>query len=220
MKILSENEVFIFIEKAPGEPVFPWHKAGNTLSVLEQLLSIKKDQIQDWPEGYEGGIGHRLDNSTSGLIIACKNPKVLQGFRRDLGKKRFTKIYELISKKDVPWSSNIITIPIAHDLNKKSKMVVMRGKSTPHRGAWFETSTEFSRITKNRWEVKITTGVMHQIRVHAAFVGLPIMGDKLYGGGIISNSPPNVTFLLHHKQIVSNDWSSPVIEAPNWWNQY
>jgi 23S rRNA-/tRNA-specific pseudouridylate synthase len=57
------------------------------------------------------------------------------------------------------------------------------------------------------WEAVITTGVMHQIRVHAAWVGIPLRGDKRYGGGTSANE--QVPFLLHHLGL-----SGPGLEPP------
>ena len=57
------------------------------------------------------------------------------------------------------------------------------------------------------WQAEIHTGVMHQVRVHAAFVGLPLTGDRLYAGG------PG-TLRLHHARIVGDGWRSPWVEPP------
>lgn len=75
-------------------------------------------------------------------------------------------------------------------------MVHERGRTTPHRGRWYPAHTELSRHRGATWKALITTGVMHQIRAHAASVGLALDGDRLYGG-----RDTGTPFALHHCRI-------------------
>ena len=77
-------------------------------------------------------------------------------------------------------------------------MVVRRGRNTPHRGRWYPADTRFRQLDGPLWQATITTGVMHQIRAHAAAVGLPLTGDRIYGGDPWSEAPPGLSFALHH----------------------
>ncbi len=71
-------------------------------------------------------------------------------------------------------------------------MVIERGRATPHRGRWYDADTRLRHLGGPLWEAVIVTGVMHQIRLHAASVGLALSGDRLYGGR--GDEP----FRLHH----------------------
>jgi 23S rRNA-/tRNA-specific pseudouridylate synthase len=98
-------------------------------------------------------------------------------------------------------------------------MVCQRGKSTPHRGKWYPADTRFTRLDTNLWEAVIVTGVMHQIRAHAAFVGIALLGDRRYGGAPLPAgfAPPGVTFALHHHEMEGLVTPAPRLATPDWW---
>ena len=102
-------------------------------------------------------------------------------------------------------------------------MIVERGKATPHRGRWLHADTELRRLGRlpeglGAWEAVIRTGVTHQVRAHAAFVGLALAGDRLYGGG---PSPafctPAAPFALHHVGVAGPDLQPPPCPLPAAW---
>ena len=67
------------------------------------------------------------------------------------------------------------------------------------------------------WDVTITTGVMHQIRVHAAFVGIPLLGDSRYGGGPPPQNAPSGGFFLHHRGLTDDSgWGTTPVDVPSW----
>ena len=134
-----------------------------------------------WPEGFAGGIAHRLDVHTSGAILVADGLEELLAIRAHFRAGAFVKTYRLASSRDAHWSSNACSRPIAHDRRKKNRMIVQRGANTPHRGRWYDASTTFERLQPQLFEARMTTGVMHQIRVHAAFLGIPLLGDVVYG---------------------------------------
>lgn len=172
----------------------------------------------DWPPEFAGGIAHRLDISTSGALWVADSLQELDNMRTLFRTKNLDKRYLLLTSKSVPWDTNQIDRPIGHDRNRKRKMVVQRGSSTPVRGRWFRASTTFQRISGSLFEARITTGVTHQIRVHAAFVGIPILGDRLYGGGHTpENAPQGVQFFLHHVGLTGPPgFQTDPIDPPVW----
>ena len=119
------------------------------------------------------------------------------------------------------WNEHLIEHALAHDRRKRSKMVWQRGGSTPHRGRWYSASTTLSRLSDRAgglglWQATMSSGVMHQIRVHAASAGLPLLGDRLYGG---SEDPRGAgRFYLHHSGV--EGWPSPKLPSldvpPKW----
>ena len=66
------------------------------------------------------------------------------------------------------------------------------------------------------WQASMYTGVMHQIRLHAAIAGLALVGDSLYGGGETPSYFPS-DFALHHCGIESRRWNVPLTQIPKWW---
>jgi len=188
------------------------------------MRTILPAQAEEFPKGFEGGIAHRLDVSTSGLIVVAQDPNSLHALRQSFSRGLLIKKYLFVSNREVPWSEHHVTTPIAHHKTQKRAMTVKRGKNTPHRGKWYPADTRFRRIKGPLWEAIITTGVTHQIRVHAASVGISLRGDRLYGGGQLNHAdaPPNIQFQLHHTEIqgpVENlpSLACPPLLPPDWW---
>jgi 23S rRNA-/tRNA-specific pseudouridylate synthase len=96
-------------------------------------------------------------------------------------------------------------------------MVVQRGADTPHRGSWYEARTVFERISGRQWRAVMRTGVMHQIRVHAAFLGIPLAGDRKYGGGPSPSRQPGIDFWLHHEGLDDGaGLRTDPVDLPEW----
>ena len=172
------------VRKSAGISVFPRRDDPTADCVLHQLLADAPWRGEvPWPEGFDGGIAHRLDISTSGALLVADTVEELVTFRRWFADKRFRKVYRLLGAKAVSWDTNRCDRAIAHDKRRKRRMVVQRGANTPHRGRWYPAKTDFRRLEGGLFEATMQTGVMHQIRAHAAFVGIALAGDGLYGGG-------------------------------------
>jgi 23S rRNA-/tRNA-specific pseudouridylate synthase len=172
------------LNKPAGLPVFPPHADPSGDCLLARLLAADPARRAiAWPAGFEGGIAHRLDTGTSGAVLAADNPEELARLRDQFRGHQFTKTYLLLAAKDVPWQRNVCAAALAHHPRKHDRMVARRGAHTPHRGKWYDAETSFRRVAGNLWQARITTGVTHQIRVHAAFLGIPIQGDPIYGQG-------------------------------------
>lgn len=214
--IIHKRESTLLLNKPPGIPVFP-KKGTKEDSVLDRLYQEEQYRMSVyWPEGFAGGIVHRLDTPTSGgLLVACDAEHVAE-VRELFAQKVLRKRYLFLSAKEPRWSEHSCDASLAHDKRKKGSMIPKRGKNTPHRGKWYHAHTRFRHLQRQAgvslWEAEMYSGVMHQIRVHAAFLGIALLGDKRYGGG----QPPesfHSRFALHHQQI--HDW--PKIPPPAWW---
>ncbi|MFT4623022.1 MAG: 23S rRNA pseudouridine1911/1915/1917 synthase [Myxococcota bacterium] len=196
--------------KPAGVPVFPPHADPQGACVLATLLADEPWRSDvEWPEGFAGGIAHRLDVKTSGALLVADDAEETLDIREAFATRRFLKTYRFIAARDVQWSTHKCELPIAHDRRRRSRMIVQRGKATPHRGQWHDAETRFKRLGPRLWEATIRTGVMHQIRVHAAFVGLPLVGDSQYGGG------PG-TFSLHHMGMFGAGRRTEPVPLPHW----
>lgn len=198
--------------------MFPPHGEPDGDSVLARLLHAQPERASvAWPEGFEGGIAHRLDNSTSGALWVADDVDELGRLRDAFQGGRLTKTYLMRTARIVGWSENTCDRAIAHDAQKRRRMIVQRGESTPHRGAWYPAHTRFVRRHDDVWQVQITTGVMHQIRVHAAFLGIPLLGDSLYGGGATpGDAPDGLTFYLHHVGLSGAGLQTSPVPDPDW----
>ncbi|MEM6930120.1 MAG: RNA pseudouridine synthase [Myxococcota bacterium] len=203
--------------KPAGLPVFPPHADPAGDCVLARLQAEEPWRVEvAWPDGFAGGIAHRLDVSTSGAVAIADNPEALTTLREHFTAHRLRKRYWLWAARPPRWSRHTCDRRLAHDRRHKKRMVVQRSANTPHRGRWHPAHTAFRHLGGQLVEAVITTGVMHQIRLHAAFVGIPIRGDRLYGGGATpDDAPPGLTFYLHHVGFDGAATSQPVPE-PTW----
>ncbi len=204
--------------KPAGLPVL-WPHADPTGDCL--LARILRDEPHrremPWPTGFEGGVCHRLDVSTSGAVLVADDPDELARIREQFAARALRKAYRFLASREVPWDENTCDRPLAHDRRHRGRMVAQRGPSTPHRGRWLAASTTFRRIRGALWEARMATGVMHQIRVHAAFVGLPLLGDRRYGGGATpDDAPPGIEFVLHHVGLEGAGLRTDPVPMPRW----
>ncbi len=200
------------LDKPAGLPVFAPHDDPDGDCLLQSLLAAEpwRGDIA-WPAGFEGGIAHRLDNDTSGAVLVADDLDDLAQLRDWFAAHKLIKRYRLLAARDVAWSHNVCDKPIAHDKRKRSRMIVQRGSNTPHRGKWYDATTTFTRIDGRLFEAIIRTGVTHQIRVHAAFVGMPILGDRIYGGG------RDTRLHLHHVGVEGpGGFRTDAVAAPAW----
>lgn len=223
------------LSKPAGLPVFPPHSDPEGDCLLARLLRAEPAQADHaWPSGFGGGLAHRLDVATSGQVIAATSPAQLQALRARFAAGVLHKHYLLLSWRDVPWQEHTLQQPIAHDRRRRTRMVVQRGRDTPHRGRWYPAWTRLRRAGRvvgedqplSAWTAEIHTGVTHQIRVHAAFAGLALAGDHLYGGGVPTSwaraqadalGLPRPPFHLHHHGLVGPGLDPPRAPLPLWW---
>lgn len=220
MDIQDEGEGWFTLMKPAGLSVFPLHHQPDSDCVLRRLLDLKPTQNQQWPSGYSGGICHRLDIPTSGQLLVAKSPIYLTQIRQIFTLKKWKKNYVFLSAHRSEWESMIVGSSIGHHPKSKKKMVVERHPHTRHRGKWYPAQTHFSYLTQcgafHAYTAIMQTGVMHQVRVHASFAGVPLAGDKKYGGRV-APSLFKSEFALHHMGMASDMISPQRILRPSWW---
>lgn len=131
--------------------------------------------------GEEGrkGIVHRLDKDTTGLMIIAKTEEAMNKLILDFKQRNITKKYVCIVRGEVKEENFTIKLPIARDIKNRHKMCVNKdGKEaiTKVRKVW-------SKNGLTKLEIELLTGRTHQIRVHMAYLGYPIIGDNIYSNG-------------------------------------
>lgn len=125
------------------------------------------------------GIVHRLDKETSGLIVIAKNNSSHLALAGQFAKHSIKRKYIALVKGKVEFDENIIELPIGrHPLKRKNMAVVFKETSKPAKTYYrtLKRSKDFSLL-----ELEPFTGRTHQLRVHLAFIGHPILGDTKYG---------------------------------------
>jgi len=176
VKIIFENENYIVVDKPAG------------------MVSIKDKQnnLEDWVANYfpnnllRKGIAHRLDKGTSGLLLIAKNQKYLDYLQKIIKERKVKKTYIALVCGEASFKGSI-DMPIGRNGHIFGKFgVKSEGKNAL---TLFERMALINYENKKFSLVKIDlkTGRTHQIRVHFAYLGWPLVSDKTYGGKMIGN---------------------------------
>jgi 23S rRNA pseudouridine1911/1915/1917 synthase len=182
--VLYEDAAVIAVDKPAGVPSHAL-RAEETETVANFLLARFPELASIGAAAFEPGLVHRLDTATSGVLLAARTAAAFRSLRRQFRDHSVEKEYRAVVEGDVRRAGEIHT-PIAHAAHNRRKMRVVAVGTARARAA--ETSyrpvERFGHATL--LAVQIRTGVMHQIRVHLASIGHPVVGDALYGraGGL------------------------------------
>jgi 23S rRNA pseudouridine1911/1915/1917 synthase len=142
-------------------------------------------------EGERGGIVHRLDRATSGVMICAKNESTLKYLQKQFQDRKVQKSYIAVTSRKPKELEAIIDAPIGRNLSDPKKFhVTAEGKSAQTTYKVLESSSKRSKIL-----LLPHTGRTHQLRIHLAYINCPIIGDELYGG------ETNKRLLLHAKSL-------------------
>jgi 23S rRNA pseudouridine1911/1915/1917 synthase len=177
LDIIYEDEYLVVVNK-PADMIV--HPAGKIRSgtLVNALLYHCQDSLSGIGGVIRPGIVHRLDKNTSGLMVAAKNDFAHLDLSRQIQEHQVTKKYITLVHGNMKDDSGIIDAPIGRSLKNRKKMAVTEGKNR-EAITHFKVLKRFSGYTLV--EATLRTGRTHQIRVHLAFIGHPIVGDQLYG---------------------------------------
>lgn len=184
IKIIHEDDDIIILSKPAGMPSTSV-KNSEKSSLADWLLKKYPKQKDVSENPADAGLIHRLDNDTSGIICAAKNREVWNCLKKQMLEDKFIKRYRALVLGETPNSGEIIK-PIAHDPKSKNKMMTVDTAREVEKLKAREAVTRFKTQKKfiggqySLVEVELTKGARHQIRVHFASTGHPLVGDKLY----------------------------------------
>ncbi len=176
--VLYEDNDIIVINKPKGMVVHPAN--GNPDGTLvNAVMAICKDSLSGIGGEIRPGIVHRLDKDTSGVIIVAKNDKAHINLSEQIKNHEVEKTYIALVRGSIPENEATINMPIGRSTKDRKKMAVT--KSGKNAVTHFKVLKRHNNYTL--LEVKIETGRTHQIRVHLAEIGFPIIGDGVYSNG-------------------------------------
>ncbi|MDY6877846.1 MAG: RluA family pseudouridine synthase [Chloroflexota bacterium] len=175
LNITYEDDVLLVVDKPAGMVVHPAY--GHTSGTLVNAVLAHCPQIaaDDGPD--RAGVVHRLDKDTSGLILIAKDSVTRATLQRQFKRRRVTKTYLALVEGQVQPREGVIEAPVGRNKRQRKKMAVVRSgreARTLYRAIEF-----FAGHTL--LEVRPHTGRTHQVRVHLAWLGYPVVGDVVYG---------------------------------------
>ena len=177
LDIVYEDEDVIVVNKPKGLVVHPapGHPDGT---LVNALLHHCGDSLSGIGGEKRPGIVHRIDRDTSGLIIAAKHDRAHQYLSAQLQDQTLCRVYRCIVTGNLREDSGTVDAPIGrHPTDRKKMAVVAGGRRAVTHWRVLERFPGFTYV-----ECRLETGRTHQIRVHMAHIGHPILGDTVYGG--------------------------------------
>ena len=177
LDIVYEDQYLVIINKPQGMVVHPAH--GNWDNTLVNALLFHIKTLSGINGGLRPGIVHRLDKDTSGLLVAAKDDVTHRHLAAQIKEQTMERQYTALVHGVISEKLGKIEAPIGRSKTDRKKMAVIKeGKTAVSEYQVLERYDNYSLV-----KVKLVTGRTHQIRVHFAFIGHPVVGDPLYGPG-------------------------------------
>lgn len=206
--LYEDNEILIYNKPAGLIVHSPDHKT-NEVSLIEQ---IEVYLLSKWwkPSGTfdHPALAHRIDRETSGIIIACLTRKSYEHMAEQFRTRKVKKTYHALvsgTPHPISWTINAPILRLNTGRTDEAKMIIDDTGDTAETAYRVISSSEVFDITSSnspkKWsivELNPRTGRTHQIRVHMAHIGCPLIGDKRYGGPSVTRFP-ELSHLINRK---------------------
>lgn len=189
LPLLYEDDNVLVINKPSGVLT---HAKGAVLDEFT-VADFVRARLTEPDETNRPGIVHRLDRETSGVMICARNPETKGKLQKQFQERKAKKTYLAVVKGQPKISQAKIDLPI--ERNPKAPASFRVGANGKNAMTQYRTLASNGKMSVI--ELKPETGRTHQLRVHLAYLGAPILGDNLYGGG----KSPLGRLCLHAKEL-------------------
>jgi len=175
LKIIYEDNDIAVIYKPSGLVVHP--AAGNLKHTLVNAILYRFKQLSS-VNPKRPGIVHRLDKDTSGVMVIAKNNLAHYSLARQFAEHSITREYVAIVKGKIEFDEDVLELPICRHPRQRKKLWVGFGKNSRYAKTRYKTIIR--RDDASLIKLFPFTGRTHQLRVHLAFIGHPVLGDLKY----------------------------------------
>ena len=178
-EVVFEDDSVIVVSKPSGLIVHPGSGIAN--GTLVNGLAAQFPDLREIGDPTRLGLVHRLDKGTSGLLIVARTPEALDNLKFQMQERHVHRQYFAIVAGHVESSKGVVDAPLGRDPKNPLKRAVINN------GKYARTHYEIDQKYESPFKVsmlncRLETGRTHQIRVHLAAIGHPVLGDELYGG--------------------------------------
>ena len=193
LAIVHEDEDVLVVDKPAGMVVHPG--AGHARGTLVSAALAHAPAIAGVGGARRPGVVHRLDKDTSGLLVIAKTARAYDSLIRQLAERTVSRRYLAIVHGRVRRQEGVVDAPIGRHPHDRVRMAVRTSGSGKRAVTRYRVLERFSEHTY--MEARLETGRTHQIRVHMAALGHPVVGDAVYGRGRPVPPVPFDGYALH-----------------------
>lgn len=193
--ILWEDPDLLVVEKPAGLPVHAGLRHVHP-TLADALVARYSDIRNVGEDPLRPGIVHRLDKDTSGVLLVARTPEMFQHLKRQFKERRVKKEYVALVRGVLREDEGVVKLPLTRSKRNPLRRAIARDGSGKTAETGFRVRTRYAHHTL--LDIFPVTGRMHQIRVHLAHLGFPVVGDVLYGKREKDASLPKGTRQLLH----------------------
>ncbi len=175
--VAYEDDAVIVVDKPAGLVVHPG--AGHLTGTLVQGLLARFPELAGVGEASRPGIVHRLDRPTSGLLAVARTPQAYVSLKAQLAERSMSRQYLALVWGSVEAEAGVIDAPIGRAERDPTRMAVVHGGR--HARTRYRVLQRYDNPALSLLDCALETGRTHQIRVHLAAIGHPVVGDDRYG---------------------------------------